>query len=109
MIKMRTMTSARFIKWIRVGGMSLPFAAECSQLQFPNLVTPEQGGPKTRRGMTSINAFITRTQCLFIQHMPLQPDLRFERGAGHQFLAAQGTAVDQHLEAHLFQSDVDPV
>ena len=57
--------------------------------------------------MRMVHAFVARTQRVFIEHVALQPDFRFQKRADRQF-TAQRTPVDQNFELEPVQIQVDP-
>ena len=55
-----------------------------------------------------IDALVARTQCMFVEHVTLQPNLRVKRGADGQRVAAQGALVNENFEFDAFEVEVNP-
>lgn len=55
-----------------------------------------------------IDAFVTRAQGVFVKHMSLKPDFRFESRADPQCAAPQHAPVYQHFELNAFQIEMNP-
>src|SRR3569832_666891 len=71
------------------------------------LISSSQSTPETRVCAGKIDALITRAQCVFVDHVSLQPNFRLQHRAYTQ-LTTQRATIDEHFEFDTFEIEANP-